>query len=159
MRTALSEVNEKRSMIEVKNSITIKDAIFWSADAWSNVSVSTIYSSWNMIFGSAEQKIEHSDVVTTSETYGDLDWLDTSFDEPDPGLHVMDDEEIVRFCRKGGVSVDEPIGEAILGATILPISRAVLLLQEIVPTLENEADSSKEELRVFQSVLSRWQQV
>ena len=49
MRTALNELNEKRSMIEVKKSITIGDAIHWAAEAWSDISSYTLFASWNSL--------------------------------------------------------------------------------------------------------------
>ena len=49
MRTALSEINDTKSMVEVKKNITIHDAINWAAVAWLEVRPYTIYSSWKNI--------------------------------------------------------------------------------------------------------------
>ena len=37
MRSVLCEINEKKAIIEVKKSITIRDAIHWAAEAWLDV--------------------------------------------------------------------------------------------------------------------------
>ena len=49
MRRALSDEFRNSSMKEVLKTISIKDAIGWSAQAWQNVSAETIRSSWNTL--------------------------------------------------------------------------------------------------------------
>ena len=158
MRTALSEINEKKPIIEVKKSITIRDAIHWAAEAWLDVSTYTIYASWNNILPPDNQWSEEVPQSTTSE---DEDfplsvWLDSCYDEPDPGLMVMNDEEILAFCKEEVVPKEEPYEEIIPIPNILPISEAYIILQDVLPTLENDSNSTKEELVVFRNVLSRW---
>ena len=49
MRRALSYEFRNSSMKEVLKTVSIKDAIGWSAQAWQNVSAETIRSSWNTL--------------------------------------------------------------------------------------------------------------
>ena len=73
MRTALSEINDTKSMVEVKKNITIHDAINWAAEAWAEVRPNTIYSSWkNILPHLVNQCVEEVYQSNTSESEEDF---------------------------------------------------------------------------------------
>ena len=82
-------------------------------------------------------------------------WLDSSYDELDPGFQLMNDEEILEFCKEEKAPVEEPLEELIPVLDVLPISEVVLLLHDIMFTLENDVNSTKHELLMFRGVLNR----
>ena len=153
MRRALDEKNEHKSMAEVKKTISVKDAIEWSSMAWGDITPYTLSSSWNMILPS----IENPQVVNQ----------ETSSDENPPGYCVNEDDEdighvemstdeIIEFSLGNRGFQEEPLEDSIPMPEILSVSEAVNLLKTILPTIENDLASTREEIFVFQSIISRW---
>ena len=160
MRTALSEVNDTKSMVEVKKNITIHDAINWAAEAWAEERPYTIYSSWkNILPHLVNQCVEEVYQSNTSESEEDFPLsysVDTDYDELEAGHEILNDDEIIVFCKQDTVPNEEPIEEVIPMPNILPMSEAFILLQYVISTLENDPNSKKEEIVMFRNVLTRW---
>ena len=153
MRRALDEKNEHKSMAEVKKTISVKDAIEWSSQAWGDITPYTLSSSWNMILPS----IENPQVVnqeTSSDENPPRYWVN----ENDEGIgHVeMSTDEIIEFSLGNRRFQEEPLEDSILMPEILSVSEAVNLLKTILPTIENDVASTREEIFVIQSIISRW---
>ena len=69
---------------------------------------------------------------------------------------MLNDDEIIVFCKQDTVPNEEPIEEVIPMPNILPMSEAFILLQYVISTLENDPNSKKEEIVMFRNVLTRW---
>ena len=154
MRTALSEDNESKTLAEVKKIITIKDAIFWSAEAWSEITPHNISSSWNMILPPSSYQLPQDNQVSIDGIDGDItsDWTIEGEDQDD---EVFNDDEIIEYIQSETIK-EEPSQELIEVPKILPIRDAINLLNDIVPTLENDSESTRNEISVFRDVVSRW---
>ena len=68
----------------------------------------------------------------------------------------MNDQELLDFCKNDTVPDEEPVEENIPTPNILAFSEASVLLTDILSTLENDSNSSKEEILIFRNVLTRW---
>ena len=159
MRKALDEDNESKSMAEIKKSITIKDAIRWSAEAWEDIAPYTLRSSWNMVLPPSIDKPEVVEQEATSDGLEDENamvsqWILES--EEDFGNTEMNDNELIQFVLDEKPPQEEPDEELVPTPDIIPISDAGNLLKTILPTLENETRSTKEEIKVIQNIVSRW---
>ena len=157
IRRALDEDNEHRSMAEVKKSISIKDAIDWSAQAWREITPYTLRCSWNKILPPIEEPEvinQEANSSTFDEENSIADW--TKDNAQDIGLKEMSDDEIIEFSRDDRIFQEEPIEESIPMPDILSIADAVTALTHILPTLENDAGSTREEILAFQNIILRW---
>ena len=157
MRRALDEDNEHRSMADVKKSISIKVPIDWSAQAWREITPYTLRCSWNKIL----PPIDEPEVINqeaNSSTFDEenpiADW--TNDHTHNIGLIEMSDEEIIEFSRDDEVFKEEPIEESIPMPDISSITDAVNALIHILPTLENDTGSTREEILAFHNIISRW---
>ena len=155
MRTALNEDNECKPLAEVKKNITIKNAIFWSAEAWSEITPHSICSSWNMILPPSYQfppdNQDRSDSIDDDDDITS-DWI---IEGEDNTYEVLNDDEIIEYIQNETIQ-EEPIQDLIDISNVLPITDAIHLLNDIMPTLESDSGSTREEILVFQGVLSRW---
>ena len=158
MRNALlNEDNVLKNMSAVKKSITIKDAIVWAAEAWAEVKTSTIQSSWNLILPHLDSPQEGDKEITTSDDVEDENASSDCFIDEDAGGEMIElnDEEIIELVQNE--EHQEPIDDGLTEVPhIVPIIEATTMLRSILPTLESELESSKEEILVFQRVLTRW---
>ena len=115
----------------------------------------TIYASWNSILPSDNQSTEETYESNTSDNEDGsalTTWLETK-DEPHS---IMNDQELLDFCKNDTVPDEEPVEETIPTPNILAFSEASVLLTDILSTLENDSNSSKEEILIFRNVLTRW---
>ena len=56
---------------------------------------------------------------------------------------MLNDDEIIVFCKQDTVPNEEPIEEEIPMPNILPMSEAFILLRYVISTLENDPNSKK----------------
>ena len=108
MRTALNEDNECNPLAEVKKNITIKNAIFWSAEAWSEITPHSICSSWNMILPPSYQfppdNQDRSDSIDDDDDITS-DWI---IEGEDNTYEVLNDDEIIEYIQNETIQ-EEPI--------------------------------------------------
>ncbi len=93
----------------ILKAITIKDAVYWIAEAWEEASSDSLRKAWrNLLHESVSEDVSTEDtcpdssIAETIETAGSLgsetqeaiaEWMDADIDEP--GHEVLDDDEIV----------------------------------------------------------------
>ena len=80
------------------------------------------------------------------------DWI---IEGEDNTYEVLNDDEIIEYIQNETIQ-EEPIQDLIDISNVLPITDAIHLLNDIMPTLEIDSGSTREEILVFQGVLSRW---
>ncbi len=111
----------------ILKAITIKDAVYWIAEAWEEASSDSLRKAWRKLLHesvsedvSTEDTCPDSSIAETIETAGSLgsetqeaiaEWMDADIDEP--GHQVLDDDEIVAEMQDSRYSSAEESSEEI----------------------------------------------
>ena len=152
------------SIPEIVKRITIKDAVYWSAQSWDEATPESLAMGWNKLLPisdfSLDHKIPYPHPIVKKGSFTDLfrelgsseseenyllpqDWID---ENDDRGYQILADDEIVSEVLNLQPEVDKNVNTCTVPESCVSPAQACEALETVLEWLESQGDVELEHL-------------